>query len=199
MENDTGNSVRHMLSSLGDFPSDLSDYPYDFIKHSLLEGSDYFNWYDGDIICGIRPYASSTGVEVNGVDIRYNSSPYSIKFSVRSEKTMENEYNHNNLSETERTYFVPTIGFCSTEKGFQGGYTIQTNDKVFDPHKVEIDIVHTSFSTYVDSYYYDGERMEQTIDPEGYPKAFEVNFGYLPQAHINTYYGKDMFTSKEVA
>lgn len=163
----------------------------------LGKKSDNFYWHEGDIFCGIRPTTSIFSIEVNDKELDLSKFGFEIPFPYKSECDMENE--HDNLSATERTYYVPTIGFCSYEKGYQGTYTIETSDKEFDIDKVEVDIVHTSFSSFIEGYYYDGKLMEQTGDPEGDPKSFEVNFGYLPQEHINTYYGKDMFTSKEVA
>lgn len=163
----------------------------------LGKNSDNFYWHEGDIFCGIRPTPSVSSIEVNDKELDLSKFGLDVPFPYKSECDMENE--HDNLSATERTYYLPTIGFCSYEKGYQGSYTIETSDKEFDIDKVEVDIVHTSFGSFIEGYYYDGKLMEQTGDPECYPKSFEVNFGYLPQEHINTYFGKDMFTRKECA
>ena len=156
---------------------------------------DYFYWHDGDIECGIRPTNHVYSVEVNGKDIDITTSPLDL-FPERTEVELENGYKESELGLLQ---CIPTIGFCSFEKGMQGSYTIETTDKEFDISKVEVDVLHTSFGSFIEGYYYDGKLMEQTGDPECYPKSFEVNFGYLPQEHINTYFGKDMFTRKECA
>lgn len=137
---------------------------------------DYFYWHDGDIECGIRPTNHVYSVEVNGKDIDITTSPLDL-FPERTEVELQNGYEEFELGLVHKR---PTIGFCSFEKGMQGSYTIETTDKEFDISKVEVDVLHTSFGSFIEGYYYDGKEMEQKEYPEGDPKNTEVNFGYLP-------------------
>ena len=184
----------YSLDSINDIPWDDDNPPVDEVDPKIREwltpdGKDFY-WHEGDIFCGIRPTPSVFSIEVNDKELDLSKFGLDVPFPYKSECEMENE--HDNLGATERTYYVPTIGFCSYEKGYQGSYTIETSDKEFDIDKVEVDIVHTSFSSFIEGYYYDGKLMEQTGDPEGDPKSFEVNFGLLPQEQINDYYDNDV-------
>ena len=57
-------------------------------------------------------------------------------------------------------------------------------DRDFDINKVSVDIIHTSHSSFIEDYYYDGKLMEQTGDMEGETKNMEVNWGCLPKHMI---------------
>ena len=105
-------------------------------------------------------------------------------FPERTEVELENGYKESELGLLQ---CIPTIGFCSFEKGMQGSYTIETTDKEFDISKVEVDVLHTSFGSFIEGYYYDGKEMEQKEYPEGDPKNTEVNFGYLPSFQLKNY------------
>ena len=123
-----GYDDREALYNLSDNNSD---------EHRLWEllgkNSDNFYWHEGDIFCGIRPTLSVFSIEVNDKELDLSKFGLDIPFPYKSECDMENEH------DVSKEDYVPTIGFCSFEKGYQGSYTIETSDKEFDIDKVEVD------------------------------------------------------------
>lgn len=186
---DQGQSVEDLLHELAETTGDVSDELDPRIKDWLQPPcfNNPWYWHEGDVLCGIRPINDVLRVEVNEKEIDLSDLPPFSPFPEREIKTLQNGYKADDMGETELTYYLPTIGFCAYEKGCQGTYTIETTDKEFDITKVSVDVLETSHSTFIERFYYDGELMESTGDPEGQGKSFEVNWGLLPISQSEEY------------
>jgi hypothetical protein len=147
----------------------------------MHEVGDDFYWHDGDLYHNTSPTNHVHCVQVNGKDIDITNMSIDL-FPERNERMFQNGYIID--AEGLESFYIPTIGFCAYEKGCQGSYTIETTDRDFDINKVSVDIIHTSHSSFIEDYYYDGKLMEQTGDMEGETKNMEVNWGCLPKHMI---------------
>lgn len=146
----------------------------------ILDDRPDWYWHEGDILCGIRP-TSISSVEVNGEE--YDPTGiYHFPFPKR--EIVDFEQNPNLIGDNLEQCWIPTIGFCAYEKGYAGGYTIETTDKVFDINKVTVDVIESSYSTFIDGFYYDGVLMDTVDDPEGNGKHIEVSYGCIRKASV---------------